>query len=83
MTRAVAQYEDYFTYCEEMIPEVQDEIVREKIAKFKESYDYYKILLKELEGCIAHYKELHNALQRMVYPYARKMGVELRRKRRI
>ena len=83
MTRAIGQYEEYFTHCEAMIHENQNEIVRENIAKFKDAYDYYKILLKELEGCLEQYKEVHESLQRMVYPYARKMSGELRRKKRI
>ena len=82
MTKAIGQYEEYFTHCEEMIPEDQNQIVRENIVRFKDAYNYYKILLKELEDCLEHYKEVHGALQRMVYPYARKMGGELRRKRR-
>lgn len=81
MTRIIAQYEEYFTYCGEMIPEDHDEAVRESIAEFKGSYDYYRILLKELEECIEQYKDLHGALQKIVYPYARKMSSELRRRK--
>lgn len=81
MTRIIAQYEEYFAHCGEMIPQDHDETVRENIAEFKGSYDYYKILLKELEQCIEQYKNLHESLQKIVYPYARKMNSELRRRK--
>lgn len=81
MAKAIGRYEEYATLCGHIIPEDKDEIIRESIAEFKGTYDYYHLLIKELERCIEDYKDLHGLLQRMVYPYARKMNGELQKRK--
>jgi len=80
MEKAIGQYEDYSIRCREMIPEDHDGIIRKNISEFKGTYDYYLLLLEEIEECIGRYNGLHESLQKMVFPYARKMQGELRKK---
>lgn len=77
MTRAIKLYEEHSILCKEVIPEEQDEIIRDNILQFKGTYDYYYILLKELERCMVDYRKLHTSLQRMVYPCTRKINGQL------
>ena len=81
MARAIDRYEEYSTLCEHIVPQDRDKIIRENIAEFKGIYDYYHLLIKELEHCIEEYKDLHDSLQRMVYPYARKMNGKLQKRK--
>jgi len=82
MIKAINQFEECSLTCGSLIPDQQDGIIRNNIAEFKGTYDYYHILLKELEGCIRDYKDLHVSLQRKMFPCVRKMQSELRQKRR-
>lgn len=81
MEKAIGRYEEYATLCGKMIPEDHDGMIRENIAEFKNTYSYYLLLLKEIGECIGEYNDLHDSLQKMVFPYARKMQGELRKKR--
>lgn len=81
MLKAIHQFEELLAIYEHIVSQDHDRIVRDNIAEFKGSYDYYCLLLKELEGCIGTYKELHESLQRMVFPYVRKMNTQERNKR--
>lgn len=80
MEKAIARYEEYATQCGEMIPENHDGIIRKNMAEFKDTFDYYLLLLKEIGECIGKYNDLHDSLQKTVFPYARKMQGKLRKK---
>ena len=80
MTRTIGRYEEYSIICGQIIPEEKNEIIREKIAEFKGTYDCYLLLLEEIGECIGRYNGLHESLQKMVFPYARKMQGKLRKK---
>lgn len=81
MLSAIRQFEELLISYGHLIPEGRDEIIRENIAELEESYDYYCLLLKELEDCIDTYNELHNSLQRTMFPYVRRMATQARNKR--
>ena len=82
MIKAIDRFEKNAPACSDLIPENIEEIIRKQITEFKGMYDYYHILMKELEGCIKKYNGQHESLQRRLYPCVRKMETELRRKRR-
>lgn len=81
MIRAIKVYEEHSILCKEIVAQEQDEVIRENIAQFRGTYDYYHLLLKELEHCIEDYRTLHTSLQQMVYPCARKINGQLQRSR--
>jgi|GEM_PF-4209166 len=81
MEKAIRQYEEYSTLCGDMIPKDHDGTIRRNIAEFKDAYGNYLLLLKEIEKRLEEYNDLHKSLQRMVFPYARKMQGEIRRKK--
>lgn len=80
--KTIRQFEELSTMVGHIIPEEHDAIMRKNAAELKGTYDYYLILIKELEGCIHSYNELHESLQRMMYPYIRKMNAKVSKKER-
>lgn len=78
MLKSINKYEEYVVLLENLIPENHDAIIRDKTSEFKGTYDYYHFLLKELERCLEEYKNLHESLKRMIYPYSRKMNAKYR-----
>jgi len=63
-----------------IIPEDREVFIRDTAAELKGIYDYYNILLKELEQCINTYEVMHESLRKVVYPYVRKMNTKSRNK---
>lgn len=80
MLKVIAQFEGLSSICGEIIPEKHESKMRKNASELKGTHDYYMILLKELEECIHSYNELHESLQKLMYPYIRKMNTELRKK---
>jgi len=78
--KVIDLFEGLSSVCGQVIPENHDAKMRKNAMELKGTYDYYLILLKELEGCIHSYAELHESLQKLMYPYIRKMNTELRKK---
>lgn len=62
-----------------IIPQDREAFIRNKAAELKGTYDYYKILLKELEHCIHSYEGVHESLRKVVYPSVRKMYTKSRK----
>jgi hypothetical protein len=81
MLMAISQFEELTTRYGHIVPEGEDKTIRVNIAEFKGSYDYYTILLKELENCIGNYRDLQDSLQQLMFPYVRKMNTKARKKR--
>lgn len=81
MEKALRKYEEYSILCGDMIPKDQDAIIRKSMAEFKDSYSNYLLLLKEIEEHLEEYNNLYRSLQRIVFPCARKMQSEIRRKK--
>lgn len=81
MLKAISQFEELITIYAHIIPEYRRDIVKENVIKYKDAYNYYNVLLKELEDCINNYKEFHDLLQRMMFPYVRKMNSQSRKNR--
>lgn len=80
MLKIIDQFEGLGKVCGHIIPEKHNSTIHKNAAELKGTYDYYQILLKELENCIHSYSELHESLQKVMYPYVRKMNTELRKK---
>lgn len=81
MLMAISQFEELTARYGHIVPEGEDRIIRINITEFRGSYDYYIILLKELENCIGNYRDLHDSLQQGMFPYVRKMNTKARKKR--
>lgn len=81
MLKVICKFDELITIYGNIVPEGQDEIIKGNIAEFKGSYDYYTILLKELENCIGNYRDLQDSLQQLMFPYVRKMNTKARKKR--
>lgn len=63
-----------------MIPEDREAFIHNKAAELKGTYDYYQLLLKELEQCIQSYEGMHESLRKVMYPYVRKMNTKFKSK---
>lgn len=81
MLSATRQFEELLKSYRHLVPEGQDEIIMENIAELEGTYDYYCLLLKELEDCIDTYKEQQDSLQRTMFPYVRRMITQERNKK--
>lgn len=81
MLKVICKFDELITIYGNIVPEGQDEIIKGNIAEFKDSYDHYNLLLKELENCICTYKEVQESLQRIMFPNVRKMNTKARKKR--
>jgi len=81
MLQVICKFDDLSAIYGHIISEGQEEIIKGNIAEFKCSYDSYNLLLKELEDCIGNYRELHDKLQRIMFPYVRKMNTKARNKK--
>ena len=78
--KALEKFDDLLTNFGSIIPEDRETFIRDKAAELKGTYDYYQILLKELEQCIHSYKGMHESLRKVVYPCVRKMYTRSRNK---
>lgn len=81
MIKVISRFEELQEIFGQIIAENHKELIKENISEFKGSYDYYCLLIKELEDCIENYKELHESLQRHIFPYVRKMTTEAKNKK--
>ena len=81
MLKASRQFEELLIIYGHIVPQDHETIIKDKISELKDSYDCYCVLLKELEDCIDIYREVHDALQRTMFPYVRKMTTQSRKKR--
>lgn len=69
------KYKEYQNlYGDLAISEEQDQAIRDKATELQGTYDYYKILLLELERCIGSYQATRNSLKAKIYSPARKMS---------
>lgn len=81
MLKVICKFDELIAIYGHIIPKGKNEIIKRNIAEFKGSYDNYNQLLKELQDCIYVYKEMHDSLQRQMFPYVRKMNTKARNKR--
>ncbi|RKS26525.1 hypothetical protein CLV94_1586 [Flavobacterium endophyticum] len=76
------RYKEYHNlYGDSTISEEQDQAIRNKATELQGTYDYYKILVLELEKCIGSYHSIRNSLKSKIYPPARKMNTINRKKK--
>lgn len=74
LLKAIEKFEELTPLYGNTLPEGYEADISEKISELKGTYDYYEILLKELENCIAFYENKHESLRRRIYPTVRKMN---------
>lgn len=55
------------------LKENDDQIIRQRIIELEAAFDYYNILLMELNLCLRAYNETRIALKTKMYPSVRKM----------
>ena len=71
--KALEKFDDLVPNFGTVVTEDREEFIRTKAAELKGTYDYYQLLLKELEQCIQSYEGMHESLRKVVYPCVRKM----------
>ena len=71
--KALEKFYDLVPNFGTVVTEDREEFIRTKAAELKGTYDYYQLLLKELEQCIQSYEGMHESLRKVVYPCVRKM----------
>jgi len=71
--KALEKFNDLVPHFGTGVSEDREEFIRTKAAELKGTYDYYQLLLKELEQCIQSYEGMHESLRKVVYPCVRKM----------
>lgn len=82
MVEAYGRYKEYHDlYGNMTISEEQDQAIRDKATELQGTYDYYQILILELERCIGTYHAARNSLKAKIYAPARKMSAINRKKR--
>ncbi|WP_447636007.1 hypothetical protein [Flavobacterium microcysteis] len=75
LVEAYGRYKEYHNlYGVVTISEEQDQEIRNKASELQGTYDYYKILIHELERCIGSYHMARNSLKSKIYSPARKMS---------
>lgn len=76
------RYKEYHNlYGGIVISEEQDQSIRNNAAELQGTYDYYQILILELEKCIGSYHSIRNSLKAKIYSPARKMNTINRNKK--
>lgn len=78
--KALEKFDDLVPDFGTIITEEREAFIRDKAAELKGTYDYYQLLLKELEHCIRSYEGMHESLRKVVYPSVRKMYTQSRKK---
>lgn len=79
LLRVLKKFEDLVPTFGSIIPCDREEFIRDKAAELKGQYDYYQLLLKELQDCIHTYEHSHDVLRKVMYPYLRKMQTKSKR----
>ena len=77
--KALEKFNDLAPVFGSIVPEDREAFIRDKAAELKGTYDYYQLLLKELEQCIQSYEGMHESLRKVVYPYVRKMNTQIQK----
>ena len=71
--KALTKFEELIPSYGIIVTEDLEAFIRSKAAELKSTYDYYQLLLRELEHCIQSYEGMHESLRKAVYPCVRKM----------
>lgn len=76
------RYKEYHDlYGSFTISDEQDGAIRNKAVDLQEAYNYYRILMMELERCIGNYHSIKTTLKSKMYSPARKMNTINRNKK--
>lgn len=69
------KYKKYYKlYGDITVAEEQDEVIRRNATELQGIYDYYRILMIELEKCSEKYHSIRNSLKTTMYSPVRKMN---------
>ncbi|QRY55537.1 hypothetical protein [Sphingobacterium siyangense] len=74
MIKAICRFEELEELAGSVVYESRKDIIKANIIEFKGSYDNYCLLLREIQECIDRYKEIHESLQRSLFPSVRRMA---------
>ena len=82
LVEAYDKYKEYYDlYGKISISEQHDEMIRQKASELLGTYDYYKILILELERCIGNYHSIKHTLRSKIGSPARKINAIKRNKK--
>ena len=75
LVETYGRYKEYYDlYGGISISDQHDETIREKAAELLGTYDYYKILILELERCIGNYHSIKQTLRSKIGSHSRKIN---------